>query len=146
MNQNPEFTWLGVSIRDIQLPQNLKDFILKLEEEIEWQLGFVIMLPEYPEAYKGFDVELSYKLLYKDNRPQNVITFLKINDIFKIRGTKTVKEKLEAFNFMMQITVWHLQGIYAAKTKGTQLSLVLPPEFDFSQCEQQFLKQIKDEW
>lgn len=146
MSQQINFTWLGVTIQQLILPENIKEYTFKPDDDVTWNVGFSVELSDHPQSKKCIDIELFYKMHYINDPEKQPITLLKINDIFTISGAVTPETKLEALLFMLQISCWHLQGIYAAKTEGAHLSLVLPPDFDVNLSQQQFKQQIKDEW
>ena len=136
-----EFNLLKIEVLDEYLP--LDDYkSATIKNKYTWQCGFSFKIKKIAEGSNTVSFDISYTL-HKIDNPEEKILNIKTRSFFLVKGELNLDDKLQALYKFIAISIWNHQGIYAAKTEGTQFDTELPPEANFNQFEEKFKNKLQ---
>ncbi len=145
MNRTGEYTLMSITLMDYRFPPDMKNLNIT-SEEVMWEFHLSFDIQRSHDSQRLVRYNLSYKLYYTKDPKKKQVALIEISTIFNVKGDFRSDEKYMLIMLMLNITHGNLTGIYAAKTEGSKLSLILPPPHGCEQYETAFKTKIADEW
>ena len=145
MSVNVQFETIGIEITDEYFPPELAKADIKSEDGYTWKYSFSFQFSAYGEGYEKVCFSMSYDLHDKNETEDDSIAWLDIESSFKFtKAGVTNKVKATLLVTFLELTLGHIQGIYAVKVEKTSLAMVLPPPMNWEKYYDNLLKQIEN--
>lgn len=143
--QTVEFTLSKLSVTDFQFPPDMKTRAIT-NDEVMWNYSYRIRFnPQSPGAV-FITITMQYKLYYKSDASKKTIAMVELENIYLVRGTLNTNEKTVMLLNLLPMINNNLQGVYAAKTEGSPLALVVPPVANYYTHGETLNKLAHDHW
>ncbi|HLG36457.1 MAG TPA: hypothetical protein VI757_16385 [Bacteroidia bacterium] len=117
-----------------------------LHEKVMWETSFTFWIEDTMSNKKGITTETFYMLYLTDDDNKEAIVKIKTYNFFTVTEIKDLRTKTEMVNLALDISLWNLQGTYAAIHEGSPLAKLIPPVQNMDQFQKSIRDQIKDEW
>ncbi len=140
-----EMSLLNLSLLDFMFPADMKSRTIT-NDEVMWDYNFKMRFNSQPPPDKMVTLTMFYKLFYKNDTLKKTIAKVEVENIYLVKGQLSPEAKQQMILMMLPMLSSNIQGIYAAKTEGSALALMLPPLVDFYKHNERIKKVINNEW
>jgi len=112
-----------------------------------WKYSFDFHISSMPNNDKAVPINISFKLYSKNDPDEKTIASIEILSYFTLSGNLTkIEHKLSVIHKLLSISLWNLQGAFAAKTEGSSLQKEIPPGVSFETYYETLKNKVSNEW